>query len=174
MPDELIIEYNTRDPFQIARFMGYAVRFKAFKRQKGFCTNILNNYFIFIKENMSDQMKKMTCAHELGHIIFHKDRLARTENGKYQRIAEMELFDITSTMEYEANLFAANLLIDTDEMMRYLKDGYSIVQTAGALDVNVNMLAIKLLEMRDIDVQLPFTINRQFLGRIEDRADSIG
>ena len=72
------------------------------------------------------------------------------------------------------NLFAANLLIDTDEMMRYLKDGYSIVQTAGALDVNVNMLAIKLLEMRDIDVQLPFTINRQFLGRIEDRADSIG
>lgn len=85
----------------------------------------------------------------------------------------MELFDITSSTEYEANLFAANFLIDTDEMMRYLKEGYSIVQTASALDVNVNMLAIKLLEMRDIDVQLPFTINRQFLGTIDDRADSI-
>ncbi|MBR1742279.1 MAG: hypothetical protein IJ733_10540 [Lachnospiraceae bacterium] len=85
----------------------------------------------------------------------------------------MELFDITSTMEYEANLFAANLLIEPDVMMQYLKEGYSIVQTAAALDVNVNMLAIKLLEMRDMDLDLPFTINRQFLGKIEDRADSI-
>ena len=28
--------------------------------------------------------------------------------------------------------------------------------------------------MRDLNVDLPFTVNRQFLGRIEDSADSIG
>ena len=174
VPENLIVEFNTRDPFQIARLKGYAVRFLDLKRQKGFCTNIYNNYFIFINENMSEQMKRMTCAHELGHIIFHKNRLARRKNGQFRKLVEMELFDIRDSTEYEANLFAANLLIDTDEMMELLKEGRDIVSTASALDVNVNMLAIKLLEMRDVDVDLPFTVSRQFLGRIDDRADSIG
>ena len=174
VPENLIVEFETRDPFQIARLKGYAVRFLDLKRQKGFCTNIYNNYFIFINENLSDQMKRMTCAHELGHIIFHKDKLARKKNGQFQKLIEMELFDIKDNTEYEANLFAANLLIDTDEMMELLKEGHDIVHTASALDVNVNMLAIKLLEMRGADVDLPFTINKQFLGKIEDRADSLG
>ena len=100
--------------------------------------------------------------------------LARRKNGQFRKLVEMELFDIRDSTEYEANLFAANLLIDTDEMMELLKEGRDIVSTASALDVNVNMLAIKLLEMRDVDVDLPFTVSRQFLGRIDDRADSIG
>lgn len=174
VPENLIVEFETRDPFQIARLKGYAVKFLDLKRQKGFCTNIYNNYFIFINENLSDQMKRMTCAHELGHIIFHKDRLTRKKNGQFQKLIEMELFDIKDNTEYEANLFAANLLIDTDEMMGLLKEGYDIVHTASTLDVNVNMLAIKLLEMRNGDVDLPFTISKQFLGKIEDRADSLG
>ena len=174
VPENLIYDFKTRDPFQIAKLKGYTVKFLDLKRQKGFCTNIYNNYFIFINENLSDQMKRMTCAHELGHIIFHRDRLTRGKNGQFRKLIEMELFDIRDSTEYEANLFAANLLIDTDRMMELLKEGYDIVHAASALDVNVNMLAIKLLEMRDVDVDLPFTVSRQFLGTIEDRADSLG
>ena len=170
-PESLIIKYGTRDPFRIACLMGHSVKFLKLKRQKGYCTNILNNYFIFINENLSLQMQRMVCAHELGHVILHKDRLRRDESGKIQRIIEMELFDIKDRTEYEANLFAAGLLIDTDEMMGYLREGYDIVQTASSLDVNVNLLALKLSRMMDAD--LPFPVNSQFLGKIEDRAGSI-
>ncbi len=174
VPDSLVREYSTRDPFLIARQKGYSVRYLDLKKQKGFCTNIYNNFFIFINQNLSDQMKRMTCAHELAHIILHARQLGRDKNGKFSRFVEMELFDITDRMEYEANLFAANLLIDEDDLMRMLKEGQDIVSIASTMDVNVNMLAIKLAELgkRGLPIDLPLTPDRKFLGRIEDRADS--
>ncbi len=174
VPDSLVMEFTTRDPFQIAHLKGYAVKFLDLKKQKGFCTNIYNNYFIFINENMSEQMKRMTCAHELAHIILHKDRLRRDKNGKFNRFVEMELFDITTRTEYEANLFAANLLIDEDDLMQLLEEGYDIVTIASTMDVNVNMLALKLAELgkKGLPVHVPIVPDRSFLGRIEDRADS--
>ena len=175
LPRDLILTHNTRDPFRLAESLGCYVRYISTKKQKGFCTNILNNYFIYINENLSPQMQRMTCAHELGHILLHRDRLARDEQGRFQKIVEMELFDITSETEYEANLFAANLLIDEEELMRMLYSGSDIVSIASSLDVNVNLLAIKLAEMRKdgLSIDLPFTPDRRFMGRIEDRADSI-
>ena len=56
LPLELIQEYQTNDPFKIAKRMTVyqkksiriSVRFIDTVKQKGFCTNILNNYYIFI------------------------------------------------------------------------------------------------------------------------------
>lgn len=174
VPNRLIQVHNTRDPFQLARLLGYAVKFLDLKNQKGFCTNIYNNFFIFINRNLSDQMQRMTCAHELGHILLHKDRLARTKTGKLAQFVEMELFDIKNEAEYEANLFAANLLIDESDMMDKLKSGYDIVSAAAYLDVNVNLLAIKLAEMskNGLPLNLPFTPDRKFMGHIGDDTNS--
>ena len=174
LPEKLIAGYRTRDPFQIARAKGFSVKFLDMKKQKGFCMNIYNNFFIFINDSMSEQMKRMTCAHELGHILLHRSLLGRNPDGKFRKLVEMELFDITDSTEYEANVFAANLLIDTDEMMGYLTDGSDIVSAASALNVNVNLLAIRLTEMRDLNADLPFAVNNRFLGKIKDSADSIG
>ena len=93
----------------------------------------------------------------------------------HQLLIEMEIFDIRNTTEYEANLFAANLLIDDHELLDYLRSGMNIVEIASSLDINVNMLAIKLLEMRKdgMSIRLPFIPERSFMGKIEDRADSI-
>ncbi len=174
IPLRLVSECSTRNPFQIARLRGYSVRFLDLKKQKGFCTNIYNNFFIFINENLSEQMKRMTCAHELAHIILHKDQLARGRDGAFRRFVEMELFDITNRTEYEANLFAANLLIDEEELRELLQEGHDIVSIASSLDVNVNMLALKLASLREAGtpLDLPLTPDHGFLGRIEDRADS--
>lgn len=175
LPRDLILAHGTRDPFRLARSLGYHVRYISTKRQKGFCTNILNNYFIYINENMSRQMQRMTCAHELGHILLHKDQLTRDKEGRFRKIVEMELFDISNRTEYEANLFAANLLIDEEELMEMVYEGHDIVSIASGFDVNVNLLAIKLAEMRKdgLAIDIPFTPDRRFMGRIEDRADSI-
>lgn len=181
VPVELIKEFGTNDPFVIAqglrKFNGKPIRietsFVATKKQKGFCTRILNNYFIFVSQNLSEQMQRMVCGHELGHVLFHQDRLGYDRQGKPQSLVEWELFDIKDNTEYEANLFAANLLIDTDELKDMIYQGYDIVSIASAMNVNVNMMAIKIAETKFDDVTVPFIPKMNFLGRIDDSAGSI-
>ena len=60
---------------------------------------------------------------------------------------EYELFDITSQPEYEANIFAAHLLLDDDEVARLAKDNRTDVEIAGMLNVNINLLIFKMNEM---------------------------
>ena len=164
-PKMLIEKYETRDPFELARLLGCFVKFINTKAQKGFCKIIFNNRFIFINQNMTPQMQRMTCAHELGHILLHKEALK--QQGHF---AEMELFDITDHRELEANQFAANLLIDDQELLELLKDGYDMVGAAAQLNVNVNMLMVKLLSMNKTgyDFDLPYYPNARFLGTIQD------
>ena len=97
---DLIREYGTRDPFQIAFLMDVAVKFINTRRQKGLCAVFDGYPFIFINQNLSEQMQRMTCAHELGHILLHKDILAGNVP-----LLEYELFDIRNSTEYEANVF---------------------------------------------------------------------
>ena len=181
LPLELIQEFGTNDPFTIAEGLkkyngkpiSIAVRYFDAKKQKGFCTRILNNYFIFVSQNLSEQMQRMVCGHELGHVLFHQDRLGYDRQGKPQSLVEWELFDIKDNTEYEANLFAANLLIDTDELKDMIYQGYDIVSIASAMNVNVNMMAIKIAETKFDDVTVPFIPKMNFLGRIDDSAGSI-
>ena len=164
-PKMLIEKYETRDPFELAQLLGCFVKFINTKTQKGFCKIMFNNRFIFINQNMTPQMQRMTCAHELGHILLHKEALK--QQGHF---AEMELFDITDHRELEANQFAANLLIDDQELLELLKDGYDMVGAAAQLNVNVNMLMVKLLSMNKTgyDFDLPYYPNARFLGTIQD------
>ena len=176
LPKKLAERHHTRDPFVLADLLGFSVRFLDTKVQKGFCANILNNYFIFINRNLSPEMQRMTCAHELGHVLLHKDRLGRDEHGRSHRFVEMELFNITDETEYEANLFAANLLVDDETLFELLRSGQDIVAAARALGVNVNLLAIKLAEMKKAGLplnDLPLSPDRTFLGRIADSAGSL-
>lgn len=168
---DLIREYGTRDPFQIAFLMDVAVKFINTRRQKGLCAVFDGYPFIFINQNLSEQMQRMTCAHELGHILLHKDILAGNVP-----LLEYELFDIRNSTEYEANVFAADLLIDEAELQELVTEGGDVVSIASALDINVNLLLIKLIEMRrdGKELQVPFTPERGFLGKIDDRADSVG
>ena len=168
LPLKLIRKYHTRNPFQIAQELGIEVRYIDTKRQKGMCRIIMNTPYIWISQNLSEQMQKMTCAHELGHLLLHKNLL---KDQKY--VLDMEIFNITDVTEYEANLFAANILIDEDLMIDNLKEGKDIVEVASALNVNVNLLALKLTEMRNIPNELPFTVNPRFMGKIDDRADAL-
>ena len=170
IPEKLIKRFGTRDPFEIANMLGYSVKFINTKKQKGFCKILLNNFFIFINGNMSPQMQRMTCAHELGHLLLHRDVLKRE-----LFLAEMEIFDITDQKELEANEFAASLLIDDEELLQLLREEYDVVAAASMLDVNVNMLMVKLLVMKKngYSFDLPFYPKAEFMGTIGDSADSI-
>lgn len=112
----------------------------------------------------------MTCAHEIAHLLLHKDALTQRDY-----LVEMELFNITNQRELEANQLAANLLIDDNELLELVNEGNDVVRIASILDVNVNMLMIKLLTMNKsgYDFDVPFMPKCDFMGTIADRSDSI-
>ena len=116
-------------------------------------------------------MKRMVCAHELGHILLHQDKLGRDKNGRLKKLVEWELFDMKDLTEYEANLFAANLLIDTEALKALVYDNYDNVSIASRLRVNVNLVTIKIAETKFDGVIIPPRPDRNFLGTIEDYGD---
>ena len=174
IPPKLISRYGTRDPFRICREKGIEIMFRDdFTGQKGAFSLMLNVPFIFINNNLSDEMKRIVCAHELGHAMLHRKLCRKRKN---QTIYEYEIFDIRDSIEYEANIFAANLLIDEDEMNEYMSYGYDIVQTARTMNLNVNLLLIKLHEMKDnkeMLYALPDLPRMNFLGTIGDNAGEL-
>ena len=81
---------------------------------------IKRSRFIFINENLSGRMQRIVCAHELGHDQLHRNL------AKGSAIQEFMLYDMTTKPEYEANIVAAEILLDTDEILEYIYDyGYT-------------------------------------------------
>ena len=161
----LIKRFQTRDPFVIAKELGIRIIYVEMKTQKGFCRNILRNFFIFINSNTSHETQKMSCAHELGHVVLQKDELIDS-----RFLLEMETYDPKNRLEYEANRFAANLLIDEEELLEFLSSGADLKQAAAALGVNENLLLLKLEEMKKdgADVRISDLPKRTFMGTIQD------
>lgn len=96
-------------------------------------------------------MARMVCAHELGHDVLHRD-IAKGEGLK-----EFVIFNMKDTTEYEANAFAAHLIIDDDDIYSMSKDKYDVVQMAKMLNVNINLVLIKLQELNKLgyDFRVP-------------------
>ena len=104
-------------------------------------TVIERNRFIFLNSNMEEYMMRMVLAHELGHDTFHRHL---TRNAPFK---EYQIFDITSQAEYEANIFAAHLLLDENKIVELANKGYTDVEIASTLNVNINLLVFKMNEM---------------------------
>ena len=148
--EALIQKAGSRCPFEIADELGIIVMFRSdLGNLKGMYTIIKRNAFIFINSNLTDLMKKIVCAHELGHHTIHP-HLAK--GGAFK---EFMLYEMDSKPEYEANIFAAELLLDTDELLDYIYDyNYSDEQIAMAMGTDVNLVALKVGYLRELGYDL--------------------
>lgn len=167
---KLIRKFKTRDPFAIARELGIEVLLRNdFKRQKGVFKVIANNAFIFINANLSEEMQRLVCAHELGHALLHRSL------GLQAGLVEFEVFNITTQCEYDANAFAATLLLDDQELLETARDGYDVVQTARIMGTNVNLVLLKMTEMnkQGYEFRVPYKPSTGFLGTIDDDAGDL-
>jgi len=134
---------GTRDPFDIARQLGIHLTFdNDFTDLKGMYMIIKRSRFIVLNGNLKTRIQKLVCSHEIGHDRFHK-YLAKSK-----ALQEFMLYDMQSRAEYEANIFAADLMIDDDEILSLIYDEYDICQIAGELQVDINLVLIKVDELR--------------------------
>lgn len=133
-------KYNTRNPFQIAEDSGIEIIFRNdYKNLKGMYSVILKNRYIFINNRLSEEMKKIVCAHELGHDILHRKLACGTA------MQEFALYKMDSRPEYEANIFAANLLLPDREVLDYIVNyHYDSEQIALAMSTDINLVSLKL------------------------------
>lgn len=152
--------FHTRDPFEIADALGITVMFRDdFGSLKGMYTNILRNRFIMINNKLRDRTKVIVCAHEIGHDQLHRG------DAKKNPIKEFMLYDMTSRQEYEANIVAASILLDDDEIADYIYSyNYSAEQIARVMGTDINLVALKIAHMNEIGYDLrPQEYRNRFL-----------
>lgn len=140
---DLVKRCGTRDPFRIAHELGVEVLFcDDFGPLKGMYRLIKRNRFIFINKDISPRMQRIVCAHELGH-----DRLHR-HLAKENALQEFMLYDMTTKPEYEANIVAAEILLDSNELLAYVYEyGYTSEQIARAMNTDINLVALKIAHL---------------------------
>jgi len=151
---------RTRNPFTIAEDNGIMLIFDSnLNKMKGMYTIIKRNRIIIINDNMPERMQQIVCAHELGHDALHR------QFAKDGGLREFMLYDMKSRPEYEANMYAADLLLDDEEVMELAKDGYDMQQVAGMLNTDINLIGLKMASMnyRGFDLRIGIEPKSDFL-----------
>ena len=97
-------------------------------------------------------------------MIFGRTWFWRTKSATTSCIATLP----SSRTEYEANAFAAHLLMDTDAVYAELKEGCDEFTLAQKMNCNINLTLIKLQEMAKLgyDIRPSDSVDSQFLKKI--------
>lgn len=137
--DSLITKYKTTNPYELADALDITIMPRPFAKQLGAYAKIMNQRFIFIKDDLNDILEKIVLFHEIGHDRLHQDQLATT--GAFK---EFHLFDMAiDRMEYEANIFAAQISIPDKDILDLVYQGYDSQQIAAMLNSDVNLVGLK-------------------------------
>jgi Zn-dependent peptidase ImmA (M78 family) len=139
--NKLINKFDTRDPFKLCEAIGVQVFYADLGSLKGMYKYLKKNRFAVINDNLDPFTKMLVCAHELGHDILHQDLARRV------CLQEFVLYDMKSRPEYEANLFASEILLPDDRILTLAHDGFDIEQISLELCVDINLVALKVSSM---------------------------
>ena len=143
--DNIVKRCGTRDPFRIAEELGIEVLFcENLSPLKGMYRVIKRNRFIFINSDLSPEMQRIVCAHEIGHDQLHRNL------AKDGAIREFMLYYLATKPEYEANIVAAEILLDTDTILEYIREyKYTSVQIAQAMNTDISLVALKVSHLAE-------------------------
>lgn len=141
--NRIVRQCGTRDADRIADELGLVVMPRNFSRQKGAYMVIERNRYIFINKNLHPVMYNIVLLHEIGHDCLH-----RAEAIKAGGLKEFNIFDMRDQrMEYEANMFAAQIALPDDAILEYIHMGYDVAQIARAMCSDINLVALKVSEL---------------------------
>lgn len=154
---------ESRNPFVIARDRGIKLCYSSdFGDLLGMYTCKWKHRIIILNDRLDEYMRLMVCGHELGHDAFHRDM------AKDDGLQEFTLFNMVNHSEYEANTYAAHVLLDDEKVYSLAREGYDIVQMAKIMGSNVNLMLIKMQEMNKLgyDFRIPYNPDSTFFRKI--------
>lgn len=129
--------YKTRNPFTLAKAMEIELVIKELGALKGFYKVIYGVPFIFLNSSLDKKTSALVLAHEIGHHLLHKEFATFG-------FEETSLFSPASRREYEANLFAAEMLIEDEEVEEAAENGYTVAQSAARLGISEELVNLKI------------------------------
>ena len=164
---ELRRRYGRTDPVRLCEAMGilllYAPMGTGRDACKGFYLTQSRKRAVTVNSDLPEPLQRVILAHELGHAMLH-----RREAGVHG-FRELRLFDETDRLEYEANLFAAELLLEDGEVLSLMEGEMSFFGTAAALEVPPELLDYKFRALLRRGCQIgspPLGARSDFLRRI--------
>ena len=113
--DGLARKHGTRDPFRIAREMGFIIVFAPLVEMRGFQQRAKRRRLIYINSELDEQQQRLVCAHELAHHLIHK--------GMNRIFMDRNTDVVTQKFENQANRFAAELVYGDYELQPFLSLG---------------------------------------------------
>lgn len=132
--DKLVRLHQTRNPFEIIKGMNVILVFHPLEGIRGFYQYFQRNNIIYIDENLSGPEQLFVCAHELGHMILHKESNALFMDSRTHLNVD--------SYEIEANKFAMELLV-SDEILEENKE-FTIEQLSRMLGYHEKLIKLRL------------------------------
>ena len=161
-------KYQESDPYRLAAAMHIIVKKLPLGTDpnccKGFCMRECRKTCIVINSDLPEIIQQIILIHEIGHALLHQKTL------QIKCFHDFELFDSTSLMEYEANIFAAEFLMDDEDVLAKLNDDISFFGAAALLRVPPELLDFKFRLMKRNGYKVidpPLMANSNFLKNVE-------
>ena len=104
---------------------------------KGFYLSQSRKQAITINSDLIEELQRIILMHEIGHSVLH--RYIPGMKGFH----DFNLFDETTLYEYQANIFAADYLIDDEKVLEVLNNDISFFGAASSLCVPAELLDFK-------------------------------
>ena len=160
-------KYEESDPFRLCKAMGIILIFRSMGTApdaiKGFYFEARRIRTITVNADLPSVSQKIILAHELGHAVLH-------QNSGVHAFHDASLFDESSIYEKEANLFAAEFLLDDNEVIETLNGDTTFFSAARALYVPMELLDFKFRMMKRKGYKLmesPIMAGSDFLRNME-------
>ncbi len=139
-------KYATRDPYELCNDMKILLRYESMGMYEGCCKGFIyirsRVICITLNSDLPEALRRVVLAHEIGHAVLHRDMVGA------QPYHDISLFDETKPAEYEANVFAAELLLSNDDVLDIINDDISFFGVARALYVPPELLDFKWRMMK--------------------------
>lgn len=171
--NDFIKKYDETDPFRLAEAMDIQVSYQSMgtgeKCCKGFFIVYKRIKHITINCDLPRIMQRIVLAHEIGHAVLH----AKSASRALAQFHDTALFDAGDSTEYEANLFASELLLSDEAVMEALNDDLYFSQIASELYVPQEMLDFKfrVMKKKGFAVNPPLMAQSNFLKDFEKDID---
>lgn len=167
----LMQKYDEPDPWKLADAMGIIIDVMPLGNTQNSCKGFFlyqsRKKHITINSDLPETVQRIILAHEIGHAVLHH------KAAKMRTFHDFALYDTSSQMEYEANLFAAEFLLEDDVVAERLSEDTFFFSVAKELEVPPELLDFKfrILKRKGWLIESPIHSNSDFLKHISDRGE---
>lgn len=157
-------KYRTADPLEMCDALRIKVSFKPMGTHedscKGFYLESSRIKLAVINDDLPEVIQRIILPHEMGHGVLHITPSLCTFH-------ELTVLTSTNAMEYEANVFAAEFLLEDEMVFDLIRQQSDFFAAASMLEVPPELLDFKLrlLQKEGYKINAPCIARADFLKR---------